>query len=77
MPVTVLVMPGAKVRKDNGGLMLYAGITVRRGCGDLLMAHRDILNLLAAGERIQKADDSMSAKAEDVFHAAALQVIYH
>lgn len=45
---------GAKVRKDNGGLMLYAGITVRRGCGDLLMAHRDILNLLAAGERIQK-----------------------
>ena len=68
---------GAKVRKDNGGLMLYAGIAVRRGCGDLLMAHGDILDLLAAGERIQKADDGMSAKAEDVFYAAAFQVIYH
>ena len=66
---------GAQVAHDHRGLVGDAGVAVGGGGSNGLVAHANILDLLAAGQGVQHADDGMAAQAEQLGDAAALQVV--
>ena len=59
----------------NAGLVSDAGIAIGCGSRDLLMTDTDVPELSGTAESIKHSYDCMSAKAEDILYASALQII--
>ena len=53
-----------------------AGVAVSRGGSHGLMPGADVLDLLAAGQGVQHADDGVAAQSEQLGDAPALQVVH-
>ena len=68
---------GAQMAHYHGSLAGKPGIAIGGGGRYLLMTNRDILELVASVQSIQQTDYGMSAKAEYIFDAAALKIIYY
>ena len=74
-PVMHVGQAGAQVAHGHGGLVGDPGVAVGGGGGDGLVPGADIVQLLAAGQGVQHADDRVAAQAEDILHVPPLQVI--
>ena len=66
-----------KVAHHDGRLVGDTRITVSCGGSNSLVTVGNVLQGFRAGHCVQHSDDSVTAKAEDVFYAAALKVIHH
>ena len=73
-PVAALVRPGAKMRQDDAGLAGHARVAVRGVRGDLFVSGRDESHP-ALAERIEHADDGVSAEAEDHLDPKLLEIV--
>ena len=75
-PVDALRQSRPEVTQHDRGSMLRARIAVGRVRGDLFMPGIDEFYRLALGEFREHSDIRMTAQAEDVFHAAMLEVFH-